>query len=91
MTPSSGVREQGVAVTLYGAGFKRSRGLSVRFATAVGSSVVVPATFIDSGTIVCSAPAQPAPGLVYVTASNDGSVFSAAPVPGSARAGGRGC
>jgi hypothetical protein len=44
------VREGGVAVTLVGAGFQRTRGLSVRFSTA-GGSVVVPATFVDASTI----------------------------------------
>jgi hypothetical protein len=50
LSPSVGVREGGVAVTLVGAGFQRTRGLSVRFSTALGS-VVVPATFVDASTI----------------------------------------
>jgi hypothetical protein len=81
LSPSTGVREGGVAVTLVGAGFQRTRGLSVRFSTARGS-VVVPATFVDASTIgarsshatcacffVCRAPAaaRPAPAPPAVT------------------------
>jgi hypothetical protein len=73
LSPAVGVREGGVTVTLVGAGFQRTRGLSVRFSTAAGSTVV-PAQFVDASTIgarprlapkprrtrMCCAPAPPA-------------------------------
>ena len=50
MSPTVGVREGGVTLTLTGAGFARTNGLSVRFANAAGS-VVVPATYVDPSTV----------------------------------------
>ena len=50
LSPTVGVREGGVTLTLTGAGFARTSGLAVRFANAAGS-VVVPATYVDPSTV----------------------------------------
>ena len=82
LTPASGAVEGGTRVTLRGAGFERTGKNALRFSTASPHTdvAVVPATYIDSSTLVFTTPARKSAVPAHVAVSNDGKAFSARPM-----------
>eukprot|EP00227_Mantoniella_beaufortii_P007969 CAMPEP_0197578958 /NCGR_PEP_ID=MMETSP1326-20131121/3043_1 /TAXON_ID=1155430 /ORGANISM="Genus nov. species nov., Strain RCC2288" /LENGTH=1667 /DNA_ID=CAMNT_0043142265 /DNA_START=375 /DNA_END=5378 /DNA_ORIENTATION=- len=64
-----------------GSGFRRSTGLKVKFATISPKLEIntVPATFVDTSTIVVVAPQRDIAHVAHITVTNDGVTYSALP------------
>ena len=85
MSPDTGHVVGGTTVTMYGGGFHNHAGLSARFsyfdaATQTSETDVVPATFINFGTISFVTPSRKFAGVTHVTVSNNGVGYSTTPL-----------
>ena len=78
--PDKGHIVGGTTVTIYGGGFRRGGGLTVRFSAESGEVDEVPATYVDAGRITCVTPARLAPHDAHVAVSNNGVAFSSFPL-----------
>ena len=78
--PDKGHIVGGTTVTIYGGGFRRGGGLTVRFSAEFGEVDEVPATYVDAGRITCVTPARLAPHDAHVAVSNNGVAFSSFPL-----------
>ena len=78
--PDKGHIVGGTTVTIYGGGFRRGGGLTVRFSAPSGEVDEVPATYVDAGRITCVTPARLAPHDAHVAVSNNGVAFSSFPL-----------
>ena len=78
--PDKGHIVGGTTVTIYGGGFRRGGGLTVRFSAESGEVDEVPATYVDAGRITCVTPARLAPHDAHIAVSNNGVAFSSFPL-----------
>ena len=78
--PDKGHIVGGTTVTIYGGGFRRGGGLTVRFSAESGEVDEVPATYVDAGRITCVTPARLAPHDAHVAVSSNGVAFSSFPL-----------